>query len=256
MKYLVIIQARCGSSRLPNKVLADLGGQPVLQRMIERVKKSQTISPDEILVATSIEKNNLPIILLCGQIGTRVFVGSETDVLDRFYQAARLFHPQYVIRLTADCPLFDVRLLDDAIQRLQPETDLLAMCSETFPDGLDFEIMKWQALQKVWADAKMQSEREHVTLYMLNHPELFTVQDYVCPIPNIGHYRWTVDEPEDYEVVQCVYQHFLEQKNIDFSYQDILELFGQYPELYDKNKKFSRNEGLKRSLKNDVVFDR
>ena len=108
MKYLVIIQARCGSTRLPNKVLMDLCGKPVLQRMIERVQKSKLI--DDIIVVTSIENNNLPILSLCSNIGVRVGVGSENDVLDRYYQTAKLIKPEYVIRLTADCPCFDAHL--------------------------------------------------------------------------------------------------------------------------------------------------
>ena len=121
MKYLAMIQARCGSTRLPNKVLKDLCGKPALARMIERVQKSRRV--DEVMVVTSIAKNNLPILGLCASLGIRVGVGSEDDVLDRFYQTARLLQPSYVIRLTADCPCFDAELLDEAIDGLQPETD-------------------------------------------------------------------------------------------------------------------------------------
>ena len=110
MKYLVMIQARCGSSRLPNKVLKDIAGKTDLQWVIERVRRSRLI--DEVMVVTSIDKNNLPLIRLCTELGVRVFVGSENDVLDRYYQAARLLQPEYVVRITADCPLFDWRYLD------------------------------------------------------------------------------------------------------------------------------------------------
>ena len=135
MKYLVMIQARCGSTRLPNKVLKDLCGKPALQRMIERVQKSRMI--DEVMVITSIEKNNLPILRLCSDLGVRVGVGSENDVLDRFYQTAKLLKPEYVIRLTADCPCFDATLLDQAISELEPDSDYMGMLSESFADGLD-----------------------------------------------------------------------------------------------------------------------
>ena len=140
MKYLVMIQARCGSTRLPNKVLKDLCGKPALQRMIERVQKSKLI--DEVMVVTSIEKNNLPILKMCSEIGVRVGVGSEGDVLDRFYQTAKLLKPEYVIRLTADCPCFDADLLDQALSEMDPATDYMGMMSEEFADGLDLEIMK------------------------------------------------------------------------------------------------------------------
>src|SRR5699024_6269952 len=105
LKYLAMIQARCGSSRLPNKVLMPLCDKPVLQWIIERVQKSKLI--DEVMVVTSIDKNNLPILSLCSQMGVRVGVGSEDDVLDRFYQTAKLLKPEYAIRITADCPCFD-----------------------------------------------------------------------------------------------------------------------------------------------------
>ena len=146
MKYLAMIQARCGSTRLPNKVLKDLCGKPALQRMIERVKLSKRV--DEVMVVTSIEKNNLPILSLCSSIGIRVGIGSEDDVLDRFYQTAKLLQPEYIIRLTADCPCFDAELLDLAIDNLQEDADYCGMTSESFADGLDLEIVRFSALER------------------------------------------------------------------------------------------------------------
>ena len=107
MKYAAMIQARCGSSRMPNKVLKEISGKPELQWVIERVRRSRLM--DEVIVVTSIEKDNLPLIKLCAELGVRVFAGSEEDVLDRYYQAAKLLKPEYVVRITADCPLFDWR---------------------------------------------------------------------------------------------------------------------------------------------------
>ena len=168
MKYLVMIQARCGSSRLPNKVLKPLAGEPALLRMIERVKQSKLI--DEVMVITSINKENLPILKLCSENGIRVGVGSEDDVLDRYYQTARLLKPEYVIRLTADCPCFDAELLDMAIESLDSDTDYLGMMSETFADGLDLEIIRYDALEEAWSKAKHSFEREHVTQYIIRRP--------------------------------------------------------------------------------------
>ena len=169
MKYLVMIQARCGSSRLPNKVLKDIAGKTDLQWVIERVRRSRLI--DEDMVVTSIDKNNLPLIRLCTELGVRVFVGSENDVLDRYYQAARLLQPEYVVRITADCPLFDWRYLDMAIEQLEDGTDYMAELTESFPDGLDIEIIRYPALKRMWKEAGLSSEREHVTMYIKNHPE-------------------------------------------------------------------------------------
>ena len=173
MKYIVMIQARCGSSRLPSKVLKDLSGKPELQWVVERVQRSKRI--DEVMVLTSIKKNNLPLIRLCTEMGIHTFIGSEEDVLDRYYQAAKLLQPEYVIRVTADCPLFDWRYLDLAVEQMNPDTDYMAELTESFPDGLDIEILKFSALKKAWKEARLSSEREHVTLYIRNHPELFVI---------------------------------------------------------------------------------
>ncbi|SFB93930.1 cytidylyltransferase domain-containing protein [Butyrivibrio sp. YAB3001] len=250
MKYLAMIQARCGSSRLPNKVLMELCGAPVLKRMITRVMKSQFI--DEVMVITSIEKNNLPLVNLCSSIGIRIGIGSEDDVLDRFYQTAKLLKPEYVIRLTADCPCFDAGLLDLAISQLRPETDYLGMISETFADGLDLEIIRYSALEQSWREARHSFEREHVTQYIVRNPELFSIQDFVSPIGDFGKYRWTVDEPEDFELVEKIYKHFLIDKGTDeFGYKDILEYFKECPELLTINEKYKRNEGLEKSIRED-----
>lgn len=249
MKYLAIVQARCGSTRLPNKVLKDLCGEPSLQRELERIQRSKYI--DETIVVTSISKNNIPIIQLCSNLGLRIGVGSEDDVLDRYYQIAKLLKPEYVIRLTADCPCFDACLLDDAIEKLDADADYCAPISETIANGLDFEIIKYNALEKAWKEADFLSEREHVTLYIKNHTESFKLQDYVSPIGYFGEERWTVDENEDYEVVRLIYEHFFSENKEDFNYLEILEFLNNNPEIKEKNKKYKRNEGLIKSLAND-----
>ncbi len=254
MKYLAVIQARCGSTRLPNKVLKDLCGKPALQRMIERVKRSKTI--DEVMVITSIEKNNLPILNLCSALGVRVGIGSENDVLDRFYQTVKLIKPEYVIRLTADCPCFDAELLDQAISEMKYNTDYMGMLSESFADGLDLEIMKYSALEKAWKEAVHSFEREHVTQYIIRHPEIFTLQNFESPIGYFGNHRWTVDEAEDFEVVKLIYEFFLNtEKGSEFGYKDILEFIKDHPEIKDINKMYVRNEGLAKSIKEDRIVD-
>lgn len=252
MKYLAMIQARCGSTRLPNKVLKDLYGKPALQRMIERVQKSKMM--DEVMVVTSIKRDNLPIIKLCSSMDVRVGVGSENDVLDRFYQTAKLLRPEYVIRLTADCPCFDAELLDMAIEQMGPDADYCAMMSETFADGLDLEIIRFSALEKAWKEAKHSYEREHVTQYIIHHPELFKQQDFVSPIGDFGHHRWTVDEAEDFEVVSQIYKYFLvEKKTEDFGYKEVLRYLEGHPQVMELNKKYQRNEGLQKSINEDVL---
>lgn len=254
MKYLAMIQARCGSSRLPNKVLMDLCGKPALQRMIERVQRSRRI--DEVMVVTSIEKNNLPILQLCSGLGVRVGVGSEEDVLDRYYQTARLLKPDYVIRLTADCPCFDAGLLDLAIGQMKPSTDYCGMTSESFADGLDLEIIRFSALERAWKEARHSFEREHVTQYIIHHPELFELLDFASPIGNFGNHRWTVDEPEDFALVSSIYRHFLwEMGTEEFGYQDILAFLESNPDLVAVNRRYTRNEGLKKSIEEDRIVE-
>ena len=261
MKFLAMIQARCGSTRLPNKVLLDLCGKPALQRMIERVQLSKMV--DEVMVVTSIEKNNLAILKLCSQIGIRVGVGAEDDVLDRFYQTAKLLKRDYVIRLTADCPCFDAGLLDLALGKMGDNIDYCGMTSESFADGLDLEIIRFSALAKAWREAQHSYEREHVTQYIIHHPEKFNLQNFESPIGYFGDHRWTVDEPEDFEVVELIYRHFLKTGNESFDYQEILVFLKQNPEIAKINVKFTRNEGLAKSIRedhivvnNDIVLDK
>ena len=253
MKYIAMIQARVGSSRLRSKVLMEICGKPVLRRVIERVRKSELV--DEVIVITSVEKDNLPLLSLCASLDTRVFVGSENDVLDRYYQASRVYDSDYIIRITADCPLFDGGLLDKAIKSMSPEDDYLGMISETFADGLDLEIFKTEALRKSWKEARLQSEREHVTQYIRKHPEMFVLKDFVSPVGDFGENRWTLDEKEDFELIKNIIEHFENNGINDYSYKDILDYVNSHPEVKAINAKFSRNEGLQKSLANDTIVN-
>ena len=255
MRYLAMIQARCGSSRLPGKVMKNLCGKPSLQWVIERAQGSQFV--DEVMVITSIDQANLPILGLCSKIGVRVGVGSEDDVLDRYYQTAKLLSPEYVIRLTGDCPCFDGELLDEAIRQLDPEADYCGMLSETFADGLDLEIMKFTALKRSWMEAEHSFEREHVTQYIIRHPERFKLQDFVSPLGYFGDQRWTVDEAEDFQMVSRIYDYFVEEKGQqNFGYRDILQYLKKHPEIAKINQIYRRNEGLDKSIDEDVIVGR
>ncbi|MEY8515858.1 glycosyltransferase family protein [Lachnospiraceae bacterium 29-84] len=251
MKYLALIQARCGSSRLPNKVMKDLAGKTDIEWVVERVKRS--VHVDEVMVITSIEKDNLPLIALCAGLGIRVSVGSENDVLDRYYQTAKLLQPEYIIRVTADCPLYDWRYLDMAIGQLEAGTDYMGQMEESFPDGLDIEIIKFSALKESWERAKLTSEREHVTQYIRKHPDKFKLQNLECPIQGIADQRWTLDEEGDYRLIAEIYRYFIRQGKEDFVTEDILGFLKQNPEIEDINKKYIRNEGLKKSIAEDKI---
>lgn len=255
MNYLAMIQARCGSTRLPNKVLKDICGKPQLQRVIERVRRA--ISVDEVMVVTSIDKQNLPILRLCADMGVRVGVGSEEDVLDRYYQTARLLKPEYVVRITADCPLIDPGLIDLAISKMNPDIDYCSnSLNATFADGLDLEIIKYKALEKSWKEAKYSFEREHVTQYIICHPDKFHCMEFLSPDGNFAHHRWTVDEPEDFELIEKIYKHFIYEKHTEaFDYRDVLKFLEEHSEIMDINRKFQRNEGLRKSMEKDQQWE-
>ena len=249
MTYAAIIQARFGSTRLPGKILTEICGKPVLQWVIERVQKSKYA--DEVLVATSIEHDNLPVLRLCADLGVRAFAGSENDVLDRYYQLAKLLKPEYVIRVTADCPCYDWTVLDAAVESLASEADYLSDFGETLPDGLDIEIMRFSALETAWHESTLASEREHVTQFIRKHPDRFIHQDFAYPYGNFGHMRWTLDEETDLELIRAIYGHFYGIVKPDFLAADILALLEAQPELAKINAHIARNEGLAKSIKED-----
>lgn len=253
MQYVAMIQARYGSSRLPGKILMDLCGKPVLQRVIERVQRSRYI--DEVFVVTSIGVENLSVLRLCANLSIRAFAGSEDDVLDRYYQLAKLIQPDYVVRVTADCPCYDWELLDAAISSMTAETDYLSDFGETLPDGLDLEIIRFESLKRSWQEARLASEREHVTQYIRKHPELFSLQNFQAPMEGIGHLRWTLDEAEDLMLIQTIYEHFCALGKENFLTQDILDYLRRKPELNQINAKYARNEGLAKSLRDDKIAE-
>lgn len=252
MKYLAIIQARCGSSRLPGKVLRELCGKTDLEWVIERLGRSRYV--EEIIVATTLRKEDIPIVNLVSGLGLRVFAGSADDVLDRFYQVAKLVIPEYVIRITADCPVIDAEILDDAIEKMGPGDEYCWAATETLADGLDIEIIRYDALVKTWKEAKLASEREHVTLYMKNHPERFKTTNYECTFANLHDERWTLDEEKDYQLLKIIFEHFTEKGNEYFSARDIYEYLKRNPEIRKINQGIIRNEGLQISLANDRIL--
>lgn len=250
MKFAAMIQARYGSSRLPGKILMDLSGKTALERMIDRVGVSKYV--DEIIILTSFNPEDIATVKLVSSLGLRAFAGSSSDVLDRYYQAAKLIKPEYVIRLTADCPVFDPQVLDTAIDQLNPDTDYLGMLTETFPDGLDLEIMKYGALEQAWYNAKLASEREHVTLYIKNNKHLFKTQDFTCSLGDLKNQRWTIDEPEDYEMIKKLYEHFA--PDVFFNMESVYSFLQAHPEIAKINSMHIRNEGLLISLENDHII--
>lgn len=247
---LAILQARVSSRRLPGKVLLPLLGQPMLARQLERVRRAALI--DQLVVATSADAADDPLALLCGQIGVACYRGQLDDVLDRFYQAALPYRPDYIVRLTGDCPLADPVLIDRVIRRcLDSNCDHISngTAPATFPDGLDVEVMRFSALEQAWREARLPSEREHVTPFIYHHPERFRLAQYANPV-DLSHLRWTVDEPADFELVRIIYETLYPQQP-DFDTAAILRLLEQRPALATLNTAHQRNEGYAKSLLQD-----
>jgi spore coat polysaccharide biosynthesis protein SpsF (cytidylyltransferase family) len=239
-----------GSTRLPGKVLADLGGAPLLARMIERLRAARTLAA--IVVATTDRPGDEPVRALAAGLGVGCFAGPEDDVLARYAGAAARFAADPVVRLTADCPLIDPALVDLCVTAFleTPECDYASLGGE-FPDGLDTEVIAAGALARADVEARLPSEREHVTPYIWTRPERFHCVEVVFP-RRLGGRRWTVDEPRDLELVRAVYAR-LHRSGAAFGWSEIEALLGREPALAALNAGIERNAGYRASLARDRV---
>lgn len=249
MKTVAIIQARMGSTRLPGKVLQDLGGRPVLGRVVERAKRAQRL--DAVTVATSTAAADDVVSAWCGESRVPCFRGSEADVLDRYAGAAREFGAGVVVRLTGDCPLIDPDVVDMVVAAYfaQPCDYAANVIEPTFPDGLDTEVFSRATLERAAAEAQLPSEREHVTPYIRNHPELFRLVS-VRGERDLSAMRWTVDEPRDLEVARLIYGVL---GDAEFGLQELLALYDADPRLRAVNTDIPRNQGYATSLETDAA---
>lgn len=249
---LAILQARMSSSRLPGKVLLPILGKPMLLRQIERIRRSQC--SEALVVATSTDLSDDGLSQVCSDANVAVFRGSLEDVLDRFYKTALHYRPEYVVRLTGDCPLIDPVVIDAVIDYcISNDLDYASNALEpVFPDGLDTEVMRFECLRCAWENAVLPSHREHVTPYIYQNPERFRIGRYKTHT-DLSHLRWTVDEPEDYQLARAVYEA-LYPENPEFSMEDVINLFHARPELQQINAEVGRNEGLRTSLQRDKEF--
>lgn len=246
MSTVVFLQARMGASRLPGKVMMDLAGKPVLQHVVERVQASKLIN--EVIVVTSLCKKDIEIVKWCSVQNIRVFCGSEQDVLDRFYQAAKLLSFDTIVRITADCPLIDPDVIDLVVTEfVNRKLDYVNNTGNgTWPDGMDVEVFRSSVLEDAWKNARLASEREHVTPYIYNNPEKYLI-GILDHTPSLAGMRWTLDQKEDYEFIRKVYAD-LAQHNGVFGMKRVLALLQQKPELQLINNSIVRNEGYLKSL--------
>ena len=246
---VAIIQARMGSSRLPGKSLAEIEGRPMLWHVIQRVKRAGLV--DRVVVATSVSPADDAIEKMCRENDVPCYRGSENDVLDRFYGAARGEKASQVVRITADCPLIDPEVIDRVVRRFQRgDLDYASnVMVRTYPDGLDTEIFSFSALERAWHEAGKASEREHVTPYLRSDKFRIANVENILEFAHL-YCRWTVDEQEDLEFVRAVYRAFHGRES--FLMKDILQLLREQPELEKLNSQIVSNRGYYKSLYEDA----
>lgn len=268
MKTVAIIQARMSSSRLPGKVLLEISKLPMIEWVVERTQRAKRIN--QVVVATTIDRSDDPVFEFCRRKDYQVSRGSVHDVLDRYYQTAKKIKADVIVRITADCPLIDPSLIDQALILFFSENGSLNIDSvgnkpyfdfianrlpppwgRTFPIGLDIEVFTFQMLEQAKNNANSKYQLEHVTPYFYEHvpadqlkyqvldspySSVMTEEGHHIALlhhtPDYGHLRWTVDTTEDLELVRKIVSFF---PNDDFTWHDVLSLVQNKPELSQIN---------------------
>lgn len=244
MKILAITQARTGSTRFPNKILKKIGHETLLSIHINRIKKANKIN--SIIVATTNKKNDDVIKQQADKLNVECFRGDEDDVLDRFYQAATTHNPDFVVRLTSDCPLIDPILIDEIIEAtINSNVDY---CSntliESFPDGQDIEVFTYSALKKAWKESVLKSEREHVTPFMKKNFKSINIHSNSMEFNKV---RMTVDEPKDLVVINKL----VDKLGLNENWKNYSKLYLNDKNIKNINSSIIRNEGYLKSIIND-----
>lgn len=248
MKTIAIIQARMDSTRLPGKVLKKLGNMLVIERVVARLNECKSL--DDIVVATSIENTDDELASWCDNNKIKVFRGSLRDVLDRYYRAAIYYKAENIVRITGDCPLIDPQIVDNVIKEFQSGSFDAAGLHGEFPDGLDCQVFSIKAITTAWQKATSATDREHVGSYIeRTNPSLFRLRK-VELFRGLGHHRWTLDEPLDFEFLSSLLK-LLEAKYENFYTTDVLECLEQNPELLKINSSITRNAGYLQSLERE-----
>lgn len=258
MKVLAITQARYGSTRLPAKILKEVNGITLLEYHLKRLLKSSKI--DKLKIATTGEDGSKFIVEIADKLGIGYHKGSVDDVLSRFYDTAKDENPEYVVRLTSDCPLIDPEVVDQLIEfAINSDYDYVSTDAESFPDGLDVEVFKFSALERAYKEANLKSEREHVTPYIWKNGTacggtLFKSFKFKNPAGdyNANDHRITLDEPEDFEVIK----NLIEVLGPDRPWLDYINFLVSHKDIYEINSRFGNNEGYAKSVKNDSLIDK
>jgi glutamate-1-semialdehyde 2,1-aminomutase len=238
-KVLVIIQARFNSTRFPGKVVKKINNKTVLEILIKRLCRAEYVS--KIIVACSKNKKDVAILNICKKLGINYFTGSEDDVLDRFYNAAKKFKGENIVRITGDCPLIDPKIVDDVIYNFfSNNADYASNINPpTFPDGLDVEVFKFSALKEAYIRATKSTEREHVTPFIIYNKKFkkFNLKNSI----DYSTLRLTLDEKEDLILIKKIIKYF--KNNLNFSLKNILDLYKKKKIFFLNNSHLVRNEG-------------
>ncbi len=240
---IIVIQARMGSSRLPGKVLMRVNDKPLISYLFKRLEPLK--HPTSLLLATTDSPKDDVLEEYAKSNNLKYYRGSENDVLDRFYKAVSPYKPDIIVRITADCPLTDHRIIDRGLDFFENgDFDYVSnVHPPTFPDGFDVEIFTYNALEKAWHEAKKSFEREHVTPYIWKNPQIFKLGNFEWS-EDLSKYRLTVDEKEDFILIQEILEHFKSNWET-VSMENIISFLKKREELIEINNKFKRNEGYK-----------
>lgn len=229
-RVVIIVQARMGATRLPGKTLLEVMNRPLLAYQYERLKRCKTV--DEVVIATSLNAGDQPIVNYCEKHSIPYFRGSETDVLDRYYQTACAFKADVIVRSTADCPFVEPEVVDAVVEyylETEPAYGYVSnIIPRTFPRGLDVEVFPFKNLKEAALNAHTPAEREHVTPYFYEHTQQYKIGS-VIRSPDISSYRWTLDTPEDYELIATVLKEVY-PVNPKFNLDTLLQAFEEHPE--------------------------
>lgn len=234
-----IIQARYNSTRFPGKVVKKINNKTILEILIKRLSRSKHVS--NIIVACSKNKKDLAIVNICKKLGINYFTGSEDDILDRFYKAAKKYKAENIVRITADCPLIDPKIVDDVISNFFSNNADYASNTNppTFPDGFDVEVFKFRALKETYIKARKSTDREHVTPFIINNNKFkkFNLKNLI----DYSSLRLTLDEKEDFILIAKIIKYF--NNNLNFSLKNILDLYKKKKNFFLINSHLVRNEG-------------
>jgi len=233
-----IIQARMGSTRLPGKVLMQINNKPMLHYLIKQLEFSKEIN--EIVIATTTLKEDLEIVKFAKKNNIRFFIGSDDDVLDRYYQCAKEFSFSTIVRITADNPLIDPHIVDKVIRCFKDNTyDYVSNAiSRTFPYGTEVEIFSFNALENSWKNACKHSEREHVTSFIYKNKTKFKTFNLTNKI-DLSRFRWTIDRPNDLKLVREIIS---KNNKFPITTEAVLKILKENPDLLKINNKNNINE--------------